>query len=367
MTTTTTQIRARRSNFLRDVVSVAGRALRAVPRDMEALIPAIAIPVFFFIVNVGALQDQTERFLDIDYKAFQLPVAIIFAVTGVSRAITVVTDIQSGYFDKLSLTPVNRLAMLLGFTIADFALVVILSIPVIALGFIVGVRFETGLAGLLMFVVMAGCWGLAYAGFPYAIALKTGNPAAVTPASCCSSRSCSLPRCSCRWRRSPDGCRRWRCTTAVTYLLAGLRSLISVGWDPEALGRGFASIAVVGAVSFTLALVALRGPRAPALVDAPVLPSPSRERVRVRGNAGLPYSTRRKPGYATSSGHRPYQQQHSGREERIRRADVHGQETQRNHAQGLDAERHHTQAHHPPAHLGRGVHLHDGHGQGHDQ
>ena len=160
MTTTTTQIRARRSNFLRDVVSVAGRALRAVPRDMEALIPAVAIPVFFFIVNVGALQDQAERFLNVDYKAFQLPVAIIFAVTGVSRAITVVTDIQSGYFDKLSLTPVNRLAMLLGFTIADFALVVILSIPVIVLGFIVGVRFETGLAGLLMFVSWqgAGAW-----------------------------------------------------------------------------------------------------------------------------------------------------------------------------------------------------------------
>ncbi len=259
MTTTTTQIRARRSNFLRDVVSVAGRALRAVPRDMEALIPAIAIPVFFFIVNVGALQDQTERFLEIDYKAFQLPVAIIFAVTGVSRAITVVTDIQSGYFDKLSLTPVNRLAMLLGFTIADFALVVILSIPVIALGFIVGVRFETGLAGLLMFVVMAGCWGLAYAGFPYAIALKTGNPAAVN-----TSFLLFFPFVFLTTVFLPlEALTGWMSTVAVynpvTYLLAGLRSLISVGWDPEALGRGFASIAVVGAVSFTLALVALRG------------------------------------------------------------------------------------------------------------
>ena len=39
--------------------------------------------------------------------------AIIFAVTGMSRALVVVSDIQSGYFDRLSLTPVNRLALLL--------------------------------------------------------------------------------------------------------------------------------------------------------------------------------------------------------------------------------------------------------------
>ena len=100
-------------------------------------------------------------------------------MTGISRAVTLVTDIQTGYFDKLSLTPVNRLAMLLGFTVADFALVVALALPVIAIGFIVGVRFESGPLGVLFFILLAGIWGLAYTGFPYAIALKTGNPAAV--------------------------------------------------------------------------------------------------------------------------------------------------------------------------------------------
>ena len=105
--------------------------------------------------------------------------AIVFAVTGISRAITLVTDIQTGYFDRLALTPVSRLALLLGLTVADFALVVALSLPVLLLGFIFGVRFESGLPGMSLFVLMAGLWGLAFTGFPYAIALKTGNPAAV--------------------------------------------------------------------------------------------------------------------------------------------------------------------------------------------
>ena len=257
-TIASTQIRARRSNFLRDVMSVAERALRSIPRDVEGVIPALVIPVFFFVVNVGALQDQTERFMEVDYKAFQLPVAILFAVTGISRAITVVTDIQSGYFDKLSLTPVNRLGMLIGFTVADFALVVALTVPVIILGLVVGVRFESGPAGLLVFVLMGGAWGLAFAGLPYAIALKTGNPVAVN-----SSFLLFFPFMFLTTVFVPmEALTGWLATVAVynpvTYLLDGLRSLITVGWDSEALLKGFGAIAGVGVVSYTLALMALR-------------------------------------------------------------------------------------------------------------
>ena len=98
-------IRARRAGFFSDVISVAIRALRSIPRDPEAIYPALVIPVFFYAINVGALQDVAERIPGLDYKAFQLPVAIIFAVTGISRAVTLVTDIQTGYFDRLAMTP----------------------------------------------------------------------------------------------------------------------------------------------------------------------------------------------------------------------------------------------------------------------
>ena len=256
---TTQQIRARRAGFFRDVLSVAIRALRGIPRDPEAIYPALIIPVFFYAINIGALQDVAERIPGLDYKAFQLPVGIIFAVTGVSRAVTMVTDIQTGYFDRLSLTPVNRLSLLLGFTVADFVLVVVLTIPVVVLGFVVGVRFESGPLGLLLFVLMSGLWGLAYTGFPYAIAFKTGNPAAVN-----SSFLLFFPFVFLTTVFVPrEAMTGWMATIAiynpVTYLLDALRSLISVGWDFEALIKGVAAIALVGAVSGALALTALRG------------------------------------------------------------------------------------------------------------
>ena len=80
---TTETIRAREAGFWRDLFSVAGRAVRAIPREPEMWIPALIIPVFFLIVNVGALQSLAESALSgLDFKGFQLPVAIIFAVTG---------------------------------------------------------------------------------------------------------------------------------------------------------------------------------------------------------------------------------------------------------------------------------------------
>lgn len=172
-------ITARPSGFFRDLFTVAGRAIRAIPKEPESVIPALFIPLFFFVVNVGALSN-VSRFVGVeDFKAFQLPVAIVFAVTGISRASALVTDIQSGYFDRLLISPVKRSALLLGLMMADFALVIALSIPVIILGTLLGVEFVTGLGGVLSFVLIYGLWGLAFTGFTYAIALKTDNPKTV--------------------------------------------------------------------------------------------------------------------------------------------------------------------------------------------
>ncbi len=253
-------IRARKAGFVSDTASVAGRALRGIPREPATIIPALFIPLFFFIVNVGALQDFSEQGIPgFDYKAFQLPVAIIFAVTGVSRASTLVTDIQGGYFDRLVLTPVRRLSLLLGLMVSDFALVCALCIPVLILGSVVGVRFETGWAGILAFIVMAGLWGLVFTGFPYAIALKTGNPQAVA-----SSFIIFFPFAFLTTSMLPrEALTGWLDTVAgynpVTYVLAGLRSLETEGWEWATLGQALAAIAIVGVLSMSMCFAALRG------------------------------------------------------------------------------------------------------------
>ena len=260
-TTAPMRVTARKAGFVTDVMSVAGRAVRSIPREPESVIPALIVPLFFFIVNTGSLSSITSQVEDpgFSFKAFQLPVAIVFAVTGISRAATLVTDIQGGYFDRLTLTPIRRPALLLGLMVADFVLVVALSIPVIIFGLVVGVRFETGILGIVAFILMAALWGLVFTGFPYAIALKTGNPAAVN-----SSFLLFFPFAFLTTSFVPEQyLSGWLATVAtynpVTYLLAALRSITSEGWEWSTIGQGLLAIAVVGLISFTLALLAFRG------------------------------------------------------------------------------------------------------------
>jgi ABC-2 type transport system permease protein len=251
---------AARGSMWHDFSTIAHRAIRGVFREPEFFIPALITPVFFFIVQVGALQDFAEGSgTVVDFKAFQLPVAIIFAVTGVSRASALVTDINDGYFDRLLLTPMSRPALLLGLMVADFTLVIALSIPVVILGAVVGVQFVTGILGILVFLLLAGLWGLAFTGFPYAIALKTGNPAAVN-----SSFLLFFPFAFLTTAFLPqEALTGWLSTLAtynpVTYVLAALRSLLTEGWEVTALVQGVIAILGVAAVSHTLAFMALKG------------------------------------------------------------------------------------------------------------
>ncbi len=253
-------IQARPAAAVRDVISIAGRALRAVPREPEAIIPPVFIALFFFVVNIGTLQHLTQSHIKgFDIKSFMLPTAILLGVTGVSRAGSLVTDIQDGYLDRLLLTPVRRLAILIGHMAADVAIACALMVPIIGLALGLGVRPQAGPAGIALFLLMGCLWSLAFAGFGYAIALKTGNPAAVN-----SSFLLFFPLLFMTSSYVPRSqLSGWLSVIAtwnpVTYVLEGLRSLVTIGWDWASLGKATLAIAAVGVLSMSLCLAALRG------------------------------------------------------------------------------------------------------------
>ena len=250
----------RPAGFVADTRAIAGRALRGVTRDLEAVTPPIFIALFFFLVNIATLQRLTEnQIAGFDFKAFQLPTAILLGVTGVSRAPALVLDVQNGYFDRLLVTPVRRLSILLGHLVADVTVASCLIIPITIVGFIIGIRFETGPLGVVAFIVLGALWSLAFSGFGYAIALKTGNPGAVN-----SSFLLFFPFLFLTSSYVPrDQLSGWLEVVAawnpVTYLLEGLRSLVTEGWQWQDLGKALLAVAVVGTVSMSMCFAALRG------------------------------------------------------------------------------------------------------------
>ena len=159
-------------------------------------------------------------------------------------------------------TPVSRRALLLGHMVADFVLVIALSVPVMILGFFMGARFDTGPLGVLVFVLIGALWGLGYTGIPYAIALKTGNPGAVN-----SSFIIFFPFAFLTTAYLPaENLSGWLSIVStynpVTYVLGGLRSLF-IGWDAAELGKALLATLALAAFTQTLSLLALRGRTSP--------------------------------------------------------------------------------------------------------
>jgi ABC-2 type transport system permease protein len=65
----TAAIRARPTNFWSGAAAVASRAVRQIPREPEAIVPALVVPLFFFVVNIGALEKLAERGVGIDLRS----------------------------------------------------------------------------------------------------------------------------------------------------------------------------------------------------------------------------------------------------------------------------------------------------------
>jgi ABC-2 type transport system permease protein len=165
------------AGFLSDVLAMTGRSVRGLLREPESFIPALTIPLFFFVVQLGALGKVAERAFGIsDYAAFQLPVAVLFAAANTSGGNALVLDIANGYWDKLSVTPVHRSALVIGTLLGEVAAVIGYSVLLIGFGWAIGVRFAgsqvLGALGLLGLTVL---FGVGFAAISVAIALATGS------------------------------------------------------------------------------------------------------------------------------------------------------------------------------------------------
>jgi ABC-2 type transport system permease protein len=247
------------TGYFADVAAMAGRSIRGLLREPESFIPALIIPLFFFVVQLGALENVAERAFGIsNYAAFQLPVAVLFAAANTSGGNALVLDIANGYWDKLSLTPVHRSAMVIGALIGEVFAVIGYSVLLIAFGWAIGVRFAghevIGALGLLGLTVL---FGMGFASISIAVALATGSVRAtqttfvvffpllfLTPG--------TLPRdLMTGWFRTAVS------INPVTYILEAARSFI-FRFDAPLLLKGFGASLAFCAFTFALTVLAFR-------------------------------------------------------------------------------------------------------------
>ncbi|MBZ0284584.1 MAG: ABC transporter permease [Anaerolineae bacterium] len=263
VTVNSTDDRSGRASLLTQVSTMTWRTLVTTFRTPAAVIPGIAISAFFLLVYNASLGNASNFLPGLagkSYLAFILPVSVVSsALSGAGAAgQALVRDIESGYFDKLLLTPISRGALLLGTMIAGAIILGLQTIVVIVIGLFMGLEPETGVLGVLAVLGFALLLGTGFSGFTVGIALRSGNAAATQGGS-----FLFFPLTFLTATFVPvDLLSGWIKTAAqfnpITYVLESMRSLLLTGWEGEVLLRGFVACAILGVLMFTFALTGLR-------------------------------------------------------------------------------------------------------------
>jgi ABC-2 type transport system permease protein len=254
--------RGGRQAFLYQVFLLVKRNLVTVFRTPAALLPPIAISVFFLVIYNSTLGRAASSVPSItgSYLGFILPLSIVsssLAGAGIP-AQNLVRDIERGYFNKILLTPVNRAALLLGPILAGSVILGLQASIVIGVGLVLGLKPTTGALGLLAVVGLAVLLGTGFAGFTVSAALGSGSAAATQGASFIFFPLTFLAPTFVPLELLDGWLKVAAQVNPITYVLEAMRALITTGWDGTAIWRGVLACLLLAVVTYLLAALALR-------------------------------------------------------------------------------------------------------------
>jgi ABC-2 type transport system permease protein len=247
-------------------VQVGMLARRSVVRTLRQpamVVPSLVFPLLLLSINSSGLDSATRLpgFPSDSYFEFALAIAFVQGAlfSANSAGTNISNDVETGFLNRLSLTPLRRVALLLGQLAGILALGLIQALTFLAFGLSFGAGIEAGFAGALVIVLLSLLISLAFGCIGAFVALRTGSGEAVQGVfplffAALFLSSMALPRdlIETDWFRTVAD---WN---PVSYMLEGIRSLVISGWDAEALALGFACAGGLALVALTATSAALR-------------------------------------------------------------------------------------------------------------
>jgi ABC-2 type transport system permease protein len=252
--------------LLTQIGALARRSTLKTLRQPFQMFPIVFFPAMLLAVNASGLKAATRLpgFPTHSYISFAIAVAFIqggmFSL--INTGTNLAEDIESGFFDRLALTPMRRTSLISGLLLGVAALGALQSAVYIAVGLLFGAHLQAGFPGALVVIVLGSLAAVGFGALGCVAALRTGSGEAVQGLFplffvFIFLSSSNLPR-----QLLKTG---WFHTIAtwnpISYLIEGFRSLFISGWDGTALWRGFAVaigllivglLGVAGALKFRL-------------------------------------------------------------------------------------------------------------------
>jgi ABC-2 type transport system permease protein len=245
------------------VFQLARRSVVRTARQPANVVSPLLFPLLLLAVNSGGLEAETRLpgFPTDSFVAFALAFPFIqgalFAT--VNAGTDLARDVQTGFLNRLSLTPIGGVALLAGQLGGVVVMGLVQAVVYLAVGLAIGVELASGVLGALVLLAFAVLVTLGFGALGAFAALRTGSGEAVQglfPAFFVFLflSSMNMPRnlIETTWFRD------LATVNPVSYLIECVRSLIITGWDGQALALGFAMASGIVVVAIALAARALR-------------------------------------------------------------------------------------------------------------
>ncbi len=245
------------------VGQLARRSVLRTMRQPAQIVPSLIFPLFLLAVNSGGLKSATNLpgFPTDSYLTFALAVPFmqgaLFSVmnTGTDLA----RDIETGFLNRLALTPLRGAALLSGLLAGAVVLGVVQAGVYLSVGLIAGAELAAGFGGALVIVALSVSITVAFGTIGLFVALRTGSGEAVQGLFpvffvflFLSAMSLPLNLLETDWFHAIAS------ANPVTYLLQAFRSLLIEGWNAGDLALGFGIAAAILAIGMFAASSALR-------------------------------------------------------------------------------------------------------------
>jgi ABC-2 type transport system permease protein len=154
-------------------VGLAVRSLRNIRRLPSTFLPAVLMPIFQAIAFAGTFFAITQipGFPTDRSINWFMPLAVVLGsgFAGIGIGLAMVRDIETGFYDRIRMTPAPRSSLITGPWLSALARSLIVTSAVVAVGMLFGARLSGTIVGLLPLYV-AGL-GVATIGTGWALGL----------------------------------------------------------------------------------------------------------------------------------------------------------------------------------------------------
>lgn len=238
------------------VAAIYGRNMKRLLRVPVLVFFSLFQPLMFLLLfgQIFKRIADLPGFPTNSYLAFFAPSVIMLTAlnSAFQSGMGTVDDLESGVLDKMLTAPIKRRAVVIARALSDGTRMTIQGLIVIGVSYLMGFRMETGVGGILLSLLIAAAFGIAWSGISNIVALRTRNSEVtmilgilvtfpVLFMSTAMMPTFLLPD----WL---EGVARWN---PASYVIDAIRALANTGYEWREIGEAFGIVAILAVITFS--------------------------------------------------------------------------------------------------------------------